>query len=820
MDRSLGTKFLVAVLLSALVLGAFSAPLGTLPSLGSLLDPTSGVWTVAPGSRHPRDAEAFVRGLSGPVTIVRDGYGVPHIYAAQGDDGWFALGYVHAQDRLWQMDLGARAAAGRLSEVLGPDFLETDRFFRTIGLNRIARAAVENRTAAGEFDVEVMRAYAAGVNAHLASLARADLPLEFKLLDYAPEPWTEEKTILAGLLTAFSLSWDTYDLEYGLLEQAVGSAEAEELFPLYPYGPQEPIAPRVASAAPGSGVAISGEAVRDILRRAEAARRVLPDREGLGSNNWAVGGSRTSSGKPLLAADPHLAFTLPAVWYQAEVHAEPYHVRGATFPGVPGFFFGTNGAIAWGETNTGADVTDYYIETFSPDGSQYMFRGDWWNVTIRDEPIVVRGQRVDAYRVRETRHGPVLTELGQTVAMRSTLTEFRGELKAILLIAQAADWTSFREALREWRVPAQNFVYADGHGPSGNIAIRSNGLYPIRNSSWPIDRNGVVPRVPLNGSSGEFEWVGFVPFDAYPELVNPSQGFVASANQVPVEPNYAYYLGTFWDEGYRARRIHALLSTFNVVTFQDLRAFQLDVADTAAEALVPILLGAATARNATDQAALEALAAWDLRMRVNSTAATVWWAFVNEYLDSTFRDEYAANALDLPLPYVMTLEAFTTRNPEPAWFDDVSTLGTKETRDGILARAFARAVDDLVAAVGPDVATWTWGTRHTRTFAHLTGLDPLARGPIPSEGDAFTLNVAGGYDARAGSSWRQLLDFSDLNASLAIYPGGQSGNPVSPHYADLLDLYMRQEYLPFRATWRASEFLASEIASVLRLVPG
>ncbi len=809
----MAAKFVVSVFLSGLVLGAFSIPLGPLPSLGSLLDPSSGIWTVAPGSRHPRDASVLVPGLQEPVTVVRDSMGIPHIYALNPADGWYALGYVHAQDRLFQMDMLYRLGAGRLAEVLGPDFLESDRFFRTIGLNRIARGISSSPPDPGDPGPEVIEAYSAGVNAYVRSVARADLPLEFKLLDYTPEPWSNEKSITTGLLTAFSLSWNTGDLTYALLAEKLGSAAAEELFPLYPSGAQDPIEPGSGARPMAAGEAISERAVRDILRKAAAAVSVLPRLSSGGSNNWAVAGNRTTTGMPLLAADPHLEFMLPAVWYWAELHAEPYHVRGSTFPGNPGVFFGTNGHIAWGETNTGADVTDFYVETFSPDRRQYLYRGEWQDVRLHNETIRVRGGDAELLTVTETAHGPVMTELDQVVAMRSTLSEFGGELSAILGINLARNWSDFREALKNWRVPAQNFVYADNLPPSGNIAIRSNGLFPLRNGS-------VVPRVPLNGSSGGSEWIGFVPFDDYPEAVNPTQGFVASANQVPVGPAYPHYLGTFWSSGHRARRINSLLVADDRVSFDDLRNFQLDVRDSAAEALVPILRTVLVPRaSGGDQAALDALLTWDLQFTKDSVAATVWSRFLDVYRHATFGDEYAAaNVTDLPLPFVSTLEHLTLDEPTSAWFDNVSTLGT-EGRNDVIQAAFEATMDSLKSDLGPDVSSWTWGSLHVRQFDHLTGLRPLSRGPFPSEGGPRTLNVAGSLVSRHGPSWRQLIDFSDTNASVAIYPGGQSGNPVSPHYDDLLPIYLRGEYLPFAGRWSASDFAASEVESLLRLLP-
>jgi len=820
LDKGGWAKFLVSILLSILVLGTFSAPLGSFPPLGSLLDPTTGLWSVGFGARHPATAVVRVPGLSGEVMILRDVRGVPHVYASTDADGWFGIGYAHAQDRLWQMDIQYRAAAGRLSEVLGADFVSTDTFFRTIGLARIAATNLAERRSANGIDVRILDAYTAGVNAYIASLDPPDYPLEFKLLGYAPEPWSAEKSMTEGALIAWGLAGAFYDLEYNLglqkfqakYGEVLGQQYLEELFPAYPAGPQVPIQTRAA----GEPVRplVSAAAAEDILRKARAAHALVPDFQGAGSNNWAIRGNRTETGKPLLAADPHLSFQLPAVWYWAELQAGAFHVRGATFPGIPGFFFGTNGHVAWGETNTGADVNDFYVETISPDNRSYLFQGAWYDLNVREEPIRVKGGTVVSLVVRETRHGPILTEKGQTVAMQSTIRYFGQELSAILGFNLATNSEEFNASARLWRVPAQNIIYADADGPYGNIGIRSTGLFPIR--------QGFDGRLPLNGSSGLFEWSGWVPFDAYPHLFNPPEGFVASANQVPAPSGYPYLssLGSFFDPGYRARRIHALLASDDMVSLEDLRRFQQDVGEVAAASLVPYLLQAVVPSDGVAQAAIDAFRNWSFTMTTDSVAATIWATFMDKYIELTFGDEYrAADATDLSLPQFNTLEDLTVRAPASHWFDNVTTPAV-ETRDDILREAFEATVDDLTVRLGPVVASWTWGSVHVRQFDHLSALSALARGPFPSPGDGFTLNVAGGLVARHGPSWRMLLDFSNLDNSLAIYPGGQSGSPLSVHYDDFLQTYMEGGYFSFAGAPAPSAIPAEAVESNLRLEPG
>ncbi len=791
----------------------FSAPLGPLPPLGSLLDPTTGLWSLAFGNRALQTQTIEVAGLSAPAVIVRDMSGVPHIYAKDPADGWFALGYAHAEDRLWQMDIQYRTAAGRLSEVLGPSALSSDEFFRTIGLARIASAAAAAREQANGTDETVIRAYTAGVNAYIAGLDPPDYPLEFKLLGYKPELWTPTKSLAEGALIAWGLMGSFSDLDYNLLVGKFGASQAAELFPRYPAGNQTPIQP---AALPGGTDLISPAAAKDILAKAAAADRWTPNFEDIGSNNWAVLGNRTATGKPLLDADPHLRLQLPSLWYQAELQAPPFSVRGATFPGVPAFFFGTNGNIAWGETNTGADVNDFFVEHLSPNGTQYLYGGTWHDLTVYDEPIQVKGAAPVDFHVKATVHGPILTQEGDNVSLMSTITLFGDELEAMLGIDLATNSDQFNASAQYWRVPAQNIIYADAKGRYGNVGVRSTGWYPIRGN--------FSGRLPVDGSNASYGWIGWVPFASYPHLWDPPQGYVSSNNQVPYPVGYPYAdsLGSFFDPGYRSRRINELLAGNAQVSRSDMERYQLDVLDTAAQSLVPYLLRAVKPADGVAQLAYNLLSVWDYTMNQSSAAASIWYTFMGHYVSDTFADEYAAkNASDLPFPQFNTLENLTIRDPTSTWFNNVSA-GTVhvQTRDDVIRQAFNDTVSDLAGRLGSTPASWTWGSIHFREFDHLTGLAALRRGPVSAPGDDYTLNVAGGLVATAGPSWRQVIDFSTVDNSRAIYPGGQSDNPLSVHYDDfLLGSYNAGRYLAFRGYPTADTIPTDFVESTITLTP-
>jgi penicillin amidase len=431
------------------------------------------------------------------------------------------------------------------------------------------------------------------------------------------------------------------------------------------------------------------------------------------------------------------------------------------------------------------------VNPSNPD--EYRFGNRWRAFEKIPEVIRVKGGADVAITVKTSIHGPLVTQRGETVAMRWTGNESGSDIAAALAWMRARNWTEFRAALQLFKNPAQNFAFASwaGSAATSTIAIRSTGLFPIRNNT--------LGRVPLDGASGDYEWTGWVPFDAYPEAVNPPEGYLASANQIPAGSGYPYYLGWQWDPGYRARRINGLLNATiaanGTVTPDDMRAFQGDTLDVAAREFVPYIAAANTAcPTVVCRQAILALANWDLRMETNRTGATIWYTFMHKFREDVFGDDWAeGNVSGLMLPYPDILERLVKSSPNSTWFDDVRTTYV-ERRDDILRRAMNETVADLVARLGNDPFTWSWGRVHTRVFAHLSGLDALQRGPYQAEGDDITLDPGPGLEAHAGPSWRMVVTLGTLEDSTTVFPGGQSGNPLSPHYADQLALWLRREY--------------------------
>jgi penicillin amidase len=524
-----------------------------------------------------------------------------------------------------------------------------------------------------------------------------------------------------------------------------------------------------------------------------------------------VSGARTASGKPLLAADPHLGYQLPSLWYAAHIVTPNQNVYGVTLAGLPFVVIGHTRNIAWGLTNTQADVMDFFTEKINPaDEREYWHDGQWESVQVVDEVIRVRGGADVHHPVKITAHGPILTQKGFTVAMQWTGSGASFEARALYNVNHAEDYDAFVAALRDFQVPAQNWAYAD---TAGNIAIWSAGKYPLRKSG-----DGPL-RAIADGSTGERDWVGFIPFEDVPHALNPESGYVLSANQRPAPQNYPYYLGWQWDPSYRARRIEQFLSSSDFFTIEDMQALQYDSKDTLAEALLPVMLPvvSSAAPGGLDKSALDALLAWDYRMGVDSTAATIWVRWLDIFRRMTWADEWKAAGFEFDESgdglkdwgswgfngdneYQSPLELWewmVREKPDAPYFDDVSTPGAVETRDDLIRASFAEAIQSLSADYGTDIAGWRWGDHHKLEVNHLLDVGVLNRGGQPIPGDGNSPNgQSNGPTSGGGPSWRMVVDLGNVADSFGVYPGGQSGSPLRAHYDDLIGLWVEGQYIP------------------------
>jgi penicillin amidase len=749
----------------------------------------AGGWWFARRSLPGLQAEV-IAAVGAPVTVYRDAYGVPHIHAASLEDALFVQGYLHAQDRLFQMDLSRRAASGRLAEIFGADFIDADRFLRAVGMLRAAR---ETEAGLSPEHRNALAAYAAGVNAFLAA-HRGSLPLEFTLLGYSPDPWQPVESLAIGKYMAWDLGRNmTTEIFFWRLAERVGPEKAATLFPNYPEdGPA--IVARLRGLPLDAGLAGGLARLQETVAKASLAGS---DRA-LGSNNWVVAGAKTASGLPILANDMHLGMGAPSIWYQNHLAvAGRFEVTGVIFPGVPGVIVGHNGHIAWGVTNVGADVQDLYLERRHPDDpARFEYQGEWYQAVVERHEIRVKGQAEPVpFDVYLTRHGPLVSEVvdGLTVpaSLRWTAHGPTGELAAVLALAEARDWDSFRKALATFLAPAQNFVYADREG---NIGYRANGLFPIRRAG-----DGLLP---VPGWDDRYEWVGFVPMDEVPQIYNPAEGFIVTANHRVAGPDYPYFLSHQWAPPYRAQAIIEALEGRRGLTLEDMIPIQNSAVNLQARRLGPILLRGLAGANldAPEQAAREELERWleDPRDHADAAGPALFHALYLEMLEAAFLDDLGE---DLYASFVRHGDAINT-------FDRMLGEGGSPwfgPADQLVRTGFDVAVADLRAAMGDDPARWTWGQIHTVSFEHPLGrqrpLDLIFnRGPFPLGGSHVTpiataFSLLRPFRVTSAAPWRFLIDLSDLRG-LDVAAIGVSGHPLSAHYDDQMALWLEGGYKP------------------------
>ncbi|MHA2128960.1 MAG: penicillin acylase family protein [Promethearchaeota archaeon] len=827
-------KLTTVLVITTVVMIILSIPLiSIIAPLGNILFPGTGVWNV-PGE-VPQHEKLYVPGLNSSVTIYRDEWGIPHIYANTEEDMSFALGYVHAQDRLFQMDLARRQVRGKLSEVVGELALEEDKFNLAIGMeywaNETLNKAIELQES-GEIDyLDSMYSYADGVNYYI-NTHQKELPIEYAILGFKPAKWTPLDTFCFSKFMSRMLAWQYNDLYRLQTIEALGEANFNELF-TSTYG-QIPICPNYGSYNDSSELLYNEGALKINSKVISAIKSFLGDIEGIpyekdliearkenliGSNNWVVDGVKSSTGKPILSNDMHLSWNMPGIWYEAHLVSKnpDTNIYGFTLAGVPIPIVGHNEYVAWGITSTIYDVMDwfFYEET---DSNHYVYNGSNTEYTKRTYNIKVKGQDTYKFTVKETVHGPVLNDfLGGRVpdsieedkivlAPKWTGNNITTEFRAIYGYMHAKNRTEFNKASSYFDTPPSNMVYAD---IDGHIAIRPTGLVPIRDDTMIPSGHLGNGTLPYNGSNGEGEWIDYVPFNEIPNTEDPSQHYLASANQIVVGPDYKKYsLQNGYAAGYRARRINELLnnSADGTVGVEKMKEIQLDIKSTPARAFVPFLINVIedlplSKKGKVILDVLTQLKNWDYDMDRDLAAPTIYRKWRDFYFDYTFNDEF--NAAGAPIsPQLNVLEKLTKEEPNSKWFDDINTPGI-ENRTHIVIRALNSTIDSLLEFYKTDeVNEWRWGELHQLLFPHLApGLDSFNKGPYEGDGEGYTVNPAGanirngvGY-ARGGASERFIVEFSDLQNCLSVIPSGQRAISSSKHYSDQLeDLFLQGKF--------------------------
>ncbi len=823
---------IAAVVLAALLFMGFR-PVGQLPAIGRLLDPANGIWATAKTANLPVTEQGRIPGLGDSVEVVFDDRGVPHIFAATEEDAYRALGYVMARDRLFQMELQTRAANGRLTEWVGSKALDADRRTRALGLEWGAerKLAAYDRSTPG---FRAISAYADGVNAWIGGMQPRDLPMEYRLLGIKPDRWEPIYSINFFAKMALTLAFNDGTYNRLAAQAKVGRAAADALFPAN--SPiQEPIQPNGQRAArfdlaalppPGTpdSAAVLALAARQSVLAALGVPKPNANGDALGSNNWAVAPKRTAAGYALLAGDPHLELTLPSVWYEMHIVVPGrLDVAGVGFPGVPGVIIGFNRDVAWTFTNTGSDVNDYYAEvvddTVHP--TRYRMDGAWRPLEKRIE--IYRDQAGSVIKTDTlyfTHRGPMTQQLGKWVSMRWTALEPSDEQTHFLKLGYSRNANEWLDAINGYVAPTQNGLVADR---SGNIAIRSTGRYPIR----PGDGRGDVIR---DGSASSSDWTGFLDPSRYPFAMNPVQGYLASANQQPVDPRVnPAFMGSDWYSPWRAMRINTLLRADSAVTPEAMRRFQTDPGSARADAFVPQFLAAAARvdsagrSEATLREAATLLSQWDRRYTKDNRRAVLFEMAMDELAQRTWDELITGGpkttggaARNLPESQVL-LELMQT--PSSPWWDDRRTPGAVETRDEIVASSLRAA---LVAARklhgDPGSDGWLWSNVRHANIYHLAHIPALSALDIPVQGGPSTLSPSGG-NGKEGPSWRMVVELGPNVRAWATYPGGQSGNPASARYKDRLPLWSNGQLAPVLFPKSPADLSPKRVISTLRLMP-
>jgi len=746
-------------------------------------------------------------GLGGKVDVWYDSFGLPHIFAGSWTDAYCALGYIHARERLWQMDLYRRRASGTLAEVQGQAALAKDIFCRQLGVRRGCQAVWDSGDLPAEFRAE-LEAYCAGVNAKMAEYkAQNQLP---PMLGYAPAPWTPVDCMVFLKYMAWDQSGNDDDLWFGSLLEKVGAQVMQELWPLErPY--EEPTVSVQVNEESLDAVMLSA-AAPDSSGAYMAASASIPQHrllgDTVGSNNWAVSGRKTASGKPMLCSDPHLGFQLPAIWYASHLCVGGRNIVGVGFPGSPVTIIGHNDYLGWGITNLQADAVDYFVETVDEnDPLRYRHRGEWKQMRRIREEIPVRDAAPHVLEIDYTVHGPVVSREGRTISLQWTGLGPTRELLSIWAMNRATNLEGWLDGARQIKAPGLNLVYADVYG---NIALFCCGQFPVR-----LRGQG---RVPMDGASGDYDWSSMIPSGEMPLTVNPPEGYVASANGRPTPIGYPHYIGWMWDPRYRKSRINDLLAAGTDMTIEKMKAVQYDHYDKAASEFVPVWLKVVREKKTEDPFAariLEALGQWDFAADVDAVQPLIWLRWLDVYRAAVWDDEWARwgaekrkgswgfTGINRSDPVFEVLEYMTREYPEAVWFDDRRTP-ERETRDDIIWNSFQKAVASLKSEFGEDIGKYTWGNTNVLKIRSMTRMPELSRTGGPAPGTPFTVNPGGNIGpVGGGASWRMIVDFGATDTSVGVYPGGQSGFPEDSHYADLMALWERGDYIPLRMVSRA-----------------
>lgn len=764
------------LILIALII-SLNTKFGAVPPLGKFFDPDAGFWANAVTSEA--DSQSLeIPGLQDEVTVYFDERNVPHIFAENEHDLFMAQGYIVARDRLFQMEMQTYDASGRLAEIAGPQALSRDLNTRRLGMAYGAEKAME---AISEDPVisGILEAYSKGVNTYINELSAADYPLEYKVLDIAPEQWEPIKTAYLLKNMTRMLAGRHNDVRTSNTLQYFGDDFIEQYFTRKPEL-NDPIIPpsrewEFEADIPEGPDSLFVPSVSEVIDP-------FPHQEGIGSNNWVVSGEKTASGYPILANDPHLGLSLPSIWYETQLHAPGINVYGVGLQGSPAIIIGFNEQTAWGTTNVGSDVMDWYEIEFRDETKQeYWHDSTWKSTTRRVEEIKVRGEETVMDTVIYTHHGPVFevesaTGEGEPVyhALRWIAHESSNDLRTFYGFNKMQDLEDYKEAVRNYTAPAQNFVFADS---TGDIALWISGKLPKK---WQFQGRTVS-----DGTDPVYDWQGWIPTEHNPHIVNPDRGFVSSANQESAAPDYPYYLDDDFAPYERGRRINDLLERMNNITPIDMQHLQMDNFAYNASTIIPQMIAWTSTEELSNKEleVLEMMSDWDFMMEAELIEPTVYLNWRNRFYRSVFDDEYNATEATLRYPDRDIFVEVIKEEPDMSFVDDINTPEV-ETVEQIVTKTYKETIANLVDYYGEDPESWKWGYDIDNDLDHLANIPGFGMQDLFSSGAAEAINAVRGTH---GPSWRMIVELGPEVKGWGVYPGGQSGNPGSPIYDNTVE---------------------------------
>ncbi|WP_029283018.1 penicillin acylase family protein [Pedobacter sp. R20-19] len=762
----------------------FNTKIGSAPPVLKFLNPFMGFWQNAENNHFMFNHKVKIKGTIDQVEIVFDDKMIPHIFAQNDHDLYLAQGYVTAMHRLWQMDFQTRFAAGRISEVVVSEpARESDRYQRRMGMVYGAENSLKGMMADPK-SKEMILAYTEGINAYIKTLSHSNYPLEYKILDFKPENWTPLKCALLLKQMSAILAMGSDEFYMTNILKKFGPEITKNLFPDYPFK-EDPIIPVGTKwnftqlPIPKTPESFTASQTGDVRTKEKV--------EGIGSNNWALSGSKTASGYPILANDPHLELSLPSIWYQIQLHAPGINTYGVSLPGAPGIIIGFNQRIAWGVTNVAADVLDFYQIKFKDSShNEYWYNNKWNKTTKRLEVIKIRGSKDLIDTVYYTHQGPVVylqksnfvkaNSVPVGDALRWIAHDRSNELMTFYYLNRGKNYNDYRKALTYYTAPAQNFVFAS---VDNDIAITPNGKFPLK---WKNQGKFI-----LDGTDPAYDWHGWIPASQNPTVKNPPRGFVSSANQSSTDQSYPYYLNWEFSPYERGKRINDRLTAMNKATLDSIRLMQTDNYSILAENLIPAVLPLLNPEklNATQKEALSYVTKWNKRYDADEIAASIFEIWTKRLAFDIWDDEFTVKGVPMRYPSRDRTVEMILKEPAAKWYDNVNT-SQKETLSDLVNESFKYSCDSLERRFGPINKDWRWSNVKQSNVPHLAKIPGFGSKVLQVGGAKSTINA---LSETNGPSWRMVIELGKNPKGHGVYPGGQSGNPGSKFYDNMLDTW-------------------------------